>query len=775
MAFQVSAGVEVKEIDLTNVVPAVSTSIGGYAGQFRWGPIEEIKLIGSESELANEFGKPDDYHARSFYTASSFLKYGSALKVVRATDSELKNSSNGDPGGRLTAIAVNTADTDKLRDIDAATDIGANQYTVLSNTGSGAVIEPVYKVKSIGIVATAKGSGYTADSTTEEVRVDLGNNQELIVDLSNGSDGVPSSVAFVGNHNSITGGRSADTPTFTLPTKFSSVDTISAAGNGSVGATGSGLKLDIKYQLESFNIINAGSGYTAPLQAGGSELNFADTRHASTNSPGCRILLNGTEVFPRDRGALNSTNEDEGQLEVSISTVSNAATLIKNDDDFESIKASLTGGVYSRYAGKLGNKTKVYVVDKNNFSSLTIGTSTTTVGSQFDSIPVDTTVDGDTESEIHVLVTSTAGSLTDQGENETIVERWPFLQTQPTAKKSDGTNNYFVDVINKGSDWIYVKDSAQSAGVYTLTGGVDATGREDSNLVTALDQFADSETVDVNLLFTEADTDGKTTLANKVLSLATARKDAVGFISPAIDDTVNTTTPMDNVIDFLQSTDATITPRNSYGVLGSTAVYVYDKFNDKFLYIGTQGHLAGLCANTDQVAETWFSPGGFNRGQLRGVTKLAYNPKKADRDELYKAGINPLVTFPGQGTVLFGDKTLQAKPSAFDRINVRRLFITLEKAIATASKFQLFELNDEFTRAAFRNLVEPFLRDVQGRRGITDFLVVCDETNNTGQVIDTNRFVADIYIKPARSINFITLNFIATRTGVDFSEIVGNV
>ncbi len=332
-------------------------------------------------------------------------------------------------------------------------------------------------------------------------------------------------------------------------------------------------------------------------------------------------------------------------------------------------------------------------------------------------------------------------------------------------------------MINTGSDWVYVGNAsaASTGGSYTLSGGADAGVREDGEISQALDLLADSETEDVNLLFTEEDTNGKTVLANKVLSIATARKDCVGFITPPIADTVNTTTPLDNVKDFLQSTSAVITPRNSYGVLGSTAVYIYDKFNDKFLYIGTQGHLAGLCANTDLVAETWFSPGGFNRGQLRGVTKLAFNPSKIQRDELYKAGINPIVTFPGQGTVLFGDKTLQAKPSAFDRINVRRLFITLEKAIATAAKFQLFELNDEFTRASFRNLVEPFLRDVQGRRGITDFLVVCDETNNTGQVIDSNRFVADIFIKPARSINFITLNFIATRTGVEFSEIVGNV
>jgi len=211
----------------------------------------------------------------------------------------------------------------------------------------------------------------------------------------------------------------------------------------------------------------------------------------------------------------------------------------------------------------------------------------------------------------------------------------------------------------------------------------------------------------------------------------------------------------------------------SYGVIDSTALKVYDKYNDVYRWIPAAGHTAGLCANTDNVADAWFSPAGYTRGQLLGVTKIAVNPKQADRDTLYKARVNPITSFPGQGIVLFGDKTAQAKPSAFDRINVRRLFIVLEKAIATAAKYQLFEFNDEFTRAMFRNMVEPFLRDVKGRRGITDFAVVCDETNNTGQIIDTNQFVADIYIKPARSINFITLNFIATRTGVEFSEIIG--
>jgi len=230
----------------------------------------------------------------------------------------------------------------------------------------------------------------------------------------------------------------------------------------------------------------------------------------------------------------------------------------------------------------------------------------------------------------------------------------------------------------------------------------------------------------------------------------------------------NSTTQVSNVISFFNGIRS-----SSFVVFDSGYKYTYDKFNDVFRFVPMNGDLAGLCARTDLVADSHFSPAGFNRGILRGAVKLAFNPTKQQRDDLYRARINPVVTFPGQGTVLFGDKTGLSAPSAFDRINVRRLFITLEKAISTASKFQLFEFNDEFTRAQFRNIVEPFLRDVQGRRGITDFLVVCDETNNTGEVIDRNEFKADIFIKPARSINFITLTFVATRTGVAFEEVIG--
>ena len=275
--------------------------------------------------------------------------------------------------------------------------------------------------------------------------------------------------------------------------------------------------------------------------------------------------------------------------------------------------------------------------------------------------------------------------------------------------------------------------------------------------------------MDVNLLFAPADVGTGVQIGTKLHEVAEHRKDLVAFVSPPVADTANVAaaTAVTNVLGYHND----LGKSSSYMVMDSGSVYVYDKYNDVFRYIPANGLIAGLCANTDQVADAWFSPAGVNRGQLRGVTKLAYNPTKAQRDSLYKSQINPLVSFPGQGTMLFGDKTMLSRASAFDRINVRRLFIAIEKAISTAAEAQLFEFNDEFTRAQFRNLMEPFLRDVKGRRGITDFLVVCDESNNTSAVVDGNKFVADIFIKPARSINFITLNFIATRSGVSFNEV----
>jgi len=261
-----------------------------------------------------------------------------------------------------------------------------------------------------------------------------------------------------------------------------------------------------------------------------------------------------------------------------------------------------------------------------------------------------------------------------------------------------------------------------------------------------------------------------TSYYNQLMNIAEDRKDCVVFFSPLRSDVVDSGTAggtnVKATADTLNST--------SYAVMSSNWLYIYDRYNDRYVYVPDNGSIAGLCAKTDYTNDAWWSPAGFNRGQIFGVTKLAFNPTKADRDKLYKSRVNPVVTFAGQGTLLFGDKTLLSNDgSAFSRINVRRLFIVLEKAIANAAKFQLFEFNDSFTRANFRAMIEPFLRQVQGRRGIYDFQVICDETNNTGNVIDSNQFVAAIFIKPARSINFITLTFVASRTGVDFEEVYG--
>ena len=567
MAFQVSPGVQVKEIDASGVIPAVSTSIGGFAGSFNWGPVEEVRTVGSETELASIFGTPDSNTYKYFLTAASFLKYGNALKVVRVASGH-KNATDG----------------------------------------------------------TAK--------------------------------------------------------------------------------------------------------------------------------------------------------------------------LVKNEDHYDSL--SHDGTFIARYPGKLGNSLKVTICP----ADATAWAAFDEAGS-FDGAPGTSdygTLNGYANDELHIAVVDTTGVWS--GTAGTVLETFPFVSQASQSKKSDGQSNYYKEVINRTSSYIYWTGhptSLTNAGsnpvddvstteidegasfvtgtaviTATLAGGLDDNEPTAGEINTGFMMLSDAETEDVNLLFAYPDADGDKTICNKLIEICNTRKDCMAFLSPPIQDSVGTDTPASDVLDWVNGDGTQLSINStSYASVDSGAVYVYDKYNDVYRWIGASGLCAGLCANTDQVADTWFSPAGVNRGQLFGVTKLAYNPKKADRDSLYKGRVNPLVSFPGQGTMLFGDKTLLSKPSAFDRINVRRLFIVLEKSVATAAKAQLFEFNDEFTRAQFRNMLEPFMRDVKGRRGMTDFRVVCDETNNTGQVIDANRFVADIFIKPSRSINFITLNFIATRTGVDFSEIAG--
>ncbi|OUU39050.1 MAG: hypothetical protein CBC09_03770 [Cellvibrionales bacterium TMED49] len=386
--------------------------------------------------------------------------------------------------------------------------------------------------------------------------------------------------------------------------------------------------------------------------------------------------------------------------------------------------------------------------------------------------------------ELHIVVIDEDGEIT--GTKGDVLEKFEAVSKASDAKTSQGSVNYYPDVIYKASNYIYWMDhnaggsnwgSAALGTTFTdvtavsnvsLQAGSDGSTATIGQRKTAYEKFQDGETVDIGLIIAGA---GDATHIGNLITIAENRKDAVVFASPERSDVVgiaDANTQKSNVVAFFNTINS-----SSYVVFDSGYKYMYDRYSDVYRYVPLNGDIAGLSARTDLVADSWFSPAGFNRGIIRGAVKLAFNPTKAQRDELYRARVNPVATFPGQGTILFGDKTGLTAPSAFDRINVRRLFITLEKAIATASKFQLFEFNDEFTRANFRNIVEPFLREVQGRRGITDFLVVCDETNNTGEVIDRNEFIAEIFVKPARSINFITLQFIATRTGVSFDEVAG--
>lgn len=568
MAFQISPGVNVSEIDLTTVVPSVLTTAGAFVGSFSWGPSNSRVTLDSEITLASRFGKPDSNSFVSFFTAASFLAYGNNLKVVRAVNANTKN----------------------------------------------------------------------ADSNTNVF-------------------------------------------------------------NAQVGTPGT-------YET---NFLNANSG-------------------------------------------------------------------------------NIYGPVMARYPGSLGNSIQVSIIDAGvTFSTWSV--NGINVSGYFNGAPGTSSQAsqvGSANDEIHIIVTDAGGLFT--GTKNTVLEVWPYLSKGLNATDSLGNSNYYKQVIMNSSKYIYAIDPVDYANTVatwgrtlantnfatvstvfasTLSGGADAAVT-DADLSTAWGQFVNADESEISLAITGQ---ASITVQQFVIdNVAEARKDCVAFISPPSANVIN---QAGNETSNILAWNTALARSSSYTVADSGWKYMFDKYNNTYRYIPLNADIAGLCVNTDNVRDPWFSPAGFSRGNLKNAVKLAWTPNKTERDSLYAKGINPVTAFAGQGIVLYGDKTLQAKPSAFDRINVRRLFIVLEKAIATAAKFSLFEFNDEFTRAQFVALVTPFLRDIQGRRGIYDFRVVCDTTNNTDQVISSNQFVGDIYIKPARSINFIQLNFVAVRTGVDFTEVVG--
>ena len=406
---------------------------------------------------------------------------------------------------------------------------------------------------------------------------------------------------------------------------------------------------------------------------------------------------------------------------------------------------------------------------------------------------------GGSSDEMHIVVVDVDGGVT--GTPNTVLEKFRYVSKASDSKSSEGSLVYYPEVILNQSNYIYWGshdneeiwdvsgnafanasnvggDSTTAFDIlgekeYTMSGGADDFTLTQAEIIAGYDYFADPETVQIDYLImggggaSEVESKAK---ANKLISIVNARKDCVAFISPDKSNVVGVSdsgTQTTNIVEFFDTF-----PSTSYAVFDSGWKYLYDRFADKYRWIPCNGDTAGLCASTTANGDPWFSPAGLNRGGIKNAIKLAYSPKKSERDTLYQKRINPITSLPGQGIVLFGDKTALASPSAFDRINVRRLFLVIEKTIGNAAKGVLFELNDEFTRNNFNNVVEPYLRDIQARRGITDFLVVCDSSNNTPDLIDKNEFVAEIYIKPARSINFITLTFVATRTGVSFEEVI---
>ena len=637
MAFQVSPGVNVSEVDLTAGVQTVSLSTGAFVGPFQWGPALEVVNVGSEADLAQTFGKPDTDTYKYWLTAASFLAYSNQLKVIRAVSTGALNAAcNG--AGVLITNETDYENTFPTGDADYG-------FAIAKYPGS------------------------------------LGNSLKVSI--------CPSATAF--NDTSVAG--------------------------------------------------------SLALTANSKTVTGTTTNFSTDLIVGDYITANGKSY--------------------QVASITNATSLQLATVALDTI-ASVSSGNWTRkweYASEFGSGAP--------------GTS----GWASDR--------GGANDELHMVVVDEDGVFT--GVAGTVLERYAYVSKASDAKTLSGETNYYAKVLNRNSAYVYWM-SAQSAntdhwgeaatntfGAAVLphtdslaNGDADNDNIADGDLQTAWDLFADADSQDIALLITGPSVvDGAdATMANYIINnIAEVRKDCVAFVSPSSNSVVNNAGS--EATDVLADRNAL--PSTSYAFMDSGWKYMYDKYNDVYRWIPLNGDIAGLAARTDTTNDPWFSPAGFTRGNIKNVVKLAWNPKQLDRDDLYSKGVNPVVSFPAQGVLLYGDKTLLSRPSAFDRINVRRLFIVLEKTISRYAKSQLFEFNDEYTRSAFRNVVEPFLRDVKARRGVTDYLVVCDSTNNTANVIDQNQFVGDIYVKPTRSINFIQLNFVAVRTGVSFQEVVGAV
>lgn len=751
MAFQVSPGVNVREIDLTTIVPAVATSEGAIAGVFRWGPLGKATLIDTETNLVARFGKPTNLNAETWFTAASFLGYSNRLYVSRAGNTAgISPTIEADIEEANATVVLSSGNTSALEE----------GLIVISSSNTSAIVTGV-------ISSITNSTAFTLTSNSAALGTDTGVTLQFV---SNTVFSAISNTGTVANlaYQTVKNEDEFATKDGTFDTDVQMIARFPGeAGNSlrvSVCANAAGFSSNVAlddYANASFTVVTNSNTTTVLIQSDSGA-------NATANATALKAVLNVNDLIEVGNSTIGTQYLKITALGNTTVSGSNATFTVSFEDRF-----TLAANVTFDATAATGNTVTRYW---EFFNLVDVAPGVSDYVLNFGNSAA--------QDELHVVVIDDGGVFT--GVPGTVLEVYRGLTRATDGKTVDGAGNFWKDVINGSSQYIWVANDLSGAasatavnvatatldvGNFSFVLGRDGKGESDlsfSLLASAYDLYKSAEDIDISLILVGKSNSFQT--ANYLIdNIAETRKDCVVFVSPQRSAVVNNPgLEASTIVTFRNNLRST-----SYAVMDSGYKYIYDRYNDIYRWVPLNGDTAGICARTDDVADPWFSPAGLNRGQVRNIVRLAYNPRKADRDTLYKNGVNPVVTFPGQGTVLFGDKTLLAKPSAFDRINVRRLFIVLEKAIATASKFTLFEFNDDFTRSQFRALVNPFLQDVQSRRGITDFLVVCDETNNTPEIIDRNEFVGDIYIKPARSINFIQLNFIAVRTGVSFSEVVG--
>jgi hypothetical protein len=733
MAFTVSPGVVTREIDLTTIVPETGTTAGAFAGAFRWGPIDKIVNVSSEDLLVENFQKPDSSTYLSFFSAANFLAYGQNLNVVRVANSSAFN----------------------------ATTDSANAVLIKSD-------ESYYNT----YYSEYGGSGPSNDygEFASKFAGELGNSMKVsLCGADQGADLLSGEVtiAFAAEEGTVTG----------TATAFTS-------------------------EVQISDVVHIGTSFYLVTAIG------TDTAMTVVSSQNTDVSVNAVLARTKSSHYKALGQDADGAIMGTVQVSDSARKVMTGVGTYFDIQ--LTAGDNVTIAGEtleiasITSNTSATLVDALSPSSIALSTAVNYArewefAGNFDYPP--TTSDfatrrGVYNDEVHVIITDEDGEWT--GVKGTVLEIFPALSVASDGKSEDGQALYYKEAINRRSKYVWWMKHPNGTGADTapntaawgtsanvasklsytqnrtnistsMTGGADGQELTDANVILGYDKFKSSEDVDVSLIITGS----VSAVINSYLisNIAEVRKDCMVFASPEQSDVVNNEgNEVDAVNDFRN-----LLPSSSYSVIDCGWKYQYDKYNDTFRYIPLNPDVAGLVVRTTVDRDFFFSPAGFNRGAVKNVARLAWNPNKTQRDLLYKNGVNPVVSFAGQGTLLFGDKTLLSKPSAFDRINVRRLFITLEKSIANFARFSMFEFNDDFTRSNFTSSVEPFLRDIQGRGGITDFAVVCDESNNTQEVIDRNEFIGSIFVKPTKSINFVLLNFVAVRSGVEFEEVVNAV